>query len=237
MTETINLQADVRERAGKGAARATRREGRVPAVIYGNKQDPVMISLDPVELMNQLRGPGFFSRVVELNVNGDTHRVLPRDLQLDPVSDRPIHADFMRFSAKTKLAVEVDVVFENEEESPGLKRGGVLNVVRHTIELRCSPDHIPSSLTVDLTGLDIGDSVHVSAIEMPGDVELTVTDRDFTVATIAAPTLLMTAEEEEAEAAAAAELLEGEEGEGIEGEGEEGAAEEGSEGGEGEKED
>jgi large subunit ribosomal protein L25 len=224
MAQAATMSVELRDRAGKGAARATRRAGRVPAVIYGNKQDPVMISLEPVELMMQLRGPGFFSRVYELEADGEKHRVLPRDLQLHPVTDRPIHVDFMRFSAKTRLNIDVAVIFENEDECPGLRGGGVLNIVRHDIELLCSPDSIPESLIVDLTGLEVGDSVHISAIKLPDDVELTITDRDFTVATIAAPTINIEPEEEEGE--------EGEEGvEGEEGaEGEEGESE-GEEGG------
>jgi len=206
MAQVSTITAELRERAGKGAARASRRAGRVPAVIYGNKQAPVMITIDPRELAKELKGGGFFSRVFELDIVGDKHRVLPRDLQLHPVTDVPLHVDFMRFSAKTRLNIEVAVVFENEEESPGLKAGGVLNVVRHTIELRCSPDHIPESLVVDLTGLEVGDSVHISAIKLPGDVEPTITDRDFTIATIAAPTVNIEVEEgeegEEGEAAA-----------------------------------
>lgn len=221
MAQAATMSVELRDRAGKGAARATRRAGRVPAVIYGNKQDPIMISLDPIELMLQLKGGAFFSSVYELEVSDEKHRVLPRDLQLDPVSDRPIHVDFMRFSAKTRLNVDVHVVFENEEECPGLKQGGVLNVVRHTIELLCSPDHIPDSLIVDLKGLEIGDSVHISAVELPGDVELTITDRDFTVATIAAPTLVVETDEEEGE--------EGEEGTEAEDEDGEEAADEGGE--------
>ena len=189
MAHLSTLKTELRERAGKGAARATRRTGRIPAVIYGNKQTPVMISLDSLELAKELKNAGFFSRVFELDVSGEKHRVLPRDLQLHPVTDRPIHVDFMRFSAKTRLNIEVPVIFENEEEAPGIKSGGVLNIVRHSVELRCSPDHIPESLIVDLTGLDVGDSVHISSIELPGDVELTITDRDFTIATIAAPTV------------------------------------------------
>ncbi len=222
MAEASNLAAEVRERAGKGAARATRRSGRIPAVIYGNKQDPVLISLDPRELQMELRGPGFFTRVYEVEIEGATHRVLPRDLQVDPVSDQPIHVDFMRFSAKTRVNVDVEVVFENEEECPGIKGGGVLNIVRHAVELRARPDSIPESLTVDLTGLEVGDSVHISSVDLPEDVELTITDRDFTIATIAAPTIYTEPEDEEGE--------EGEEG--LEGEeGEEG--EEGAEGGDG----
>ncbi|MBL6932837.1 MAG: 50S ribosomal protein L25/general stress protein Ctc [Rhodospirillales bacterium] len=199
MVQAATMSVELRDRAGKGAARATRRAGRVPAVIYGNKQDPVMISLDPVELMMQLRGGGFFSSVYELDAAGTKHRVLPRDLQLHPVTDRPLHVDFMRFSAKTRLNVEVAVVFINEEDCPGLKQGGVLNIVRHTIELLCSPDHIPENLVVDLAGLEVGDSVHISSMKLPDDVDLTITDRDFTVATIAAPTINVEVEEDEDE--------------------------------------
>lgn len=231
MSDTATMNAAVREGAGKGAARATRKEGRVPAVIYGNKQDPETISLDPVELMHQIRRAGFFARVVELDVAGTKQRVLPRDLQLDPVTDQPLHVDFLRFSEKTKLAVEVEVQFINDQASPGIKRGGVLNVVRHTVELLARPDDIPSHLTVDLTGLEIGDSVHISQIELPEGVVPTITDRDFTVATVAGSTAAI----EDAHA----EMEEGEEGEeGAEGaEGEDASAEDGDskeEGGESE---
>ena len=219
MAQAATMSVELRERAGKGAARATRRAGRVPAVIYGNKQDPVMISLEPVELMRQLKGPGFFSRVYELEAGGEKYRVLPRDLQLHPVTDRPLHVDFMRFSAKTRLNIEVSVVFENEEECPGLRQGGVLNIVRHTVELLCSPDHIPESLIVDLSGLDVGDSVHISSIKLPGDVKLTITDRDFTIATIAAPTINIEPVEGE-EGEEGAEAAEGAEGKAEEGEAE-----------------
>ena len=210
MAQITTLKGAPREGAGTSAARATRRAGRVPAVIYGNKLESVLISLDPVDLGHQLKGPGFFSRVFDLDVEGDSHRVLARGLQLDPVSGRPIHVDFMRFSADTRINVDVQVIFENEVESPGIKRGGVLNVVRHAIELLCSPDSIPESIFVDLTGLEIGDSVHVSAIELPDGVEVTITDRDFTIATIAAPTVMQKPEEEE-EAEAAEGEEEGEE--------------------------
>ncbi len=213
MADITAMAAELRDGAGKGAARATRRAGRVPAVIYGNKQDPISISIDPLDLSKQLKGPGFFARVFEIKVNGKAHRVLARDLQLDPVTDRPIHVDFMRFSAATKMHIDVEVIFENEAESPGLKRGGVLNIVRHAVELICRPDAIPESLTVDLSGLEIGDSVHISKITLPQDVELAISDRDFTIATVAAPSVLKTEEEEAAEAAEAAEAVEGEEGE------------------------
>ena len=190
MTNVTAFAAQLRDRAGKGAARATRREGRVPGVIYGDNQDPVLISLDPIELMKQINVTGFFARVYEVDVAGEKYRVLARDLQLDPVSEQPIHIDLMRFSAATRVNVEIQVNFENEDKCPGLRMGGVLNVVRFMIELRCRPDNIPETLTADLGGLEIGDSLHISAIELPEDVELTITDRDFTVATIAAPTVM-----------------------------------------------
>lgn len=196
MAQAHPLNAELRERAGKGAARAVRRDGRVPGVIYGNKQEPVLISLDPVDLMKEYSKAGFFSHVYEITVGGETYKVLARDLQTHPIKDMPIHVDFMRFSAKTRLAVDVYVEFTNEENCPGLKEGGVLNVVRHEVELRCSPDSIPESLIADLSGLEIGDSLHISAITLPDGVELTI-DRDFTVATIAAPTVFTETEEGE----------------------------------------
>lgn len=211
MAQAHQLNAELRERAGKGAARAVRRDGRVPAVIYGNKQEPVLISLDPVDLMKEYSKAGFFSHVYEIAVGGETYKVLARDLQTHPIKDQPIHVDFMRFSAKTRLAVDVSVEFTNEENCPGLKEGGVLNVVRHEVELRCSPDSIPESLIADLSGLEIGDSLHISSVALPEGVELTI-DRDFTIATIAAPTIFTEVEEGE----------EGEEGEDGEATGEDG---------------
>ena len=219
MAEATNIAVQPRHQAGKGAARALRRAGRVPGIIYGKEFEPVMISIDPQGLRQQLAQTGFFSRVFAVTVDGETHRVLARDVQFDPVTDRAIHVDFMRFGSDTKLNIEVEMVFENEEECPGIKRGGVLNVVRRTIELICPADNIPAFLTADLTGLDIGDSVHISAVSLPEGVTPVVTDRDFTIATIAAPTLLPVEEEE----------VEGEEGEleeGAEGEAAEAGEEE-----------
>ncbi len=209
MANVIPLAAEIRERAGKGAARATRRAGRVPAVIYGSKKDPVMISIDPLDLRKQLRGGGFFSHMFEINTGGTKEKVLPRDIQLDPVTDVPLHVDFMRFGADTQVNVGVAVVFENELASPGLKRGGVLNVVAHEVELICAPDNIPERLTVDLTGLDIGDSVHISAVNLPDGVQTTIQERDFTVATIVAPSAVKSEAEEAAEGEEA--MAEGEE--------------------------
>ncbi len=208
MAQAIIMTAEVRDRAGKGAARATRRAGRVPAVIYGNQEDPQMISLDPVQLVQQINKKGFFARVCEVDVAGDKQKVLPRDIQLDPVTDRPLHVDFMRFTATTRVNVEIEVRYLNEDQCPGLRGGGVLNIVRYTIEALCRPDDIPDFLTIDLEGLEIGDSVHISSVDLPNGVTPTITDRDFTILTIAAPTILAAEDDEVTE-----EVAEGEEAE------------------------
>jgi large subunit ribosomal protein L25 len=223
MQESVELHADLRERAGKGAARAARRAGKVPGVVYGGKEAPKIINLDPREIQKGMDSGAFFATIYTLKVGDDSERVIPRDLQLHPVTGLAQHVDLLRVTSATRVTVEVACTFLNEEESPGLKRGGVLNVVRFAIEVICGVDDIPQGFDIDLTGLEIGDSVHASTLTLPSGVELTITDRDFTIATIAAPTVV--AEEEAAEAA------EGEEGEeGVEGE--EGA--EGAEGAEGE---
>lgn len=188
MVQVVQMPAERRERAGKGAARAVRRVGRVPAVVYGDNKPPFNISLDPRDVARELGRPGFRSRVFELKLDGESMRALARDVQVDPVSDRPLHVDFMRFGPNAELRVEVRVEFINEGKSPGLKVGGVLNVVRHDVELVCKADKIPEVLTVDLDGLKIGDSVHISHIKLPEGVRPAIRDRDFTVATIAAPT-------------------------------------------------
>lgn len=202
MAETQPLSVQLRERAGKGAARTVRRAGRVPGVIYGGKQEPILISLDPGELKRVLHKVGFFATLFDLKLDGAAHRVLPRDVQFDPVTDKPLHVDFMRVTGDSKVVVQVPVEFINEPKSPGLKRGGVLNIVRHEIELRCPVDSIPQKITVDLDGLDIGDSIHISHVTLPPNVQPTV-DRDFTVASIAAPSAVR-AEALEAQAAAQA---------------------------------
>lgn len=190
MTETTTISAMVRDRAGKGAARATRRAGRIPGVIYGGKQPPICISVEPKWLKIEMLKPGFLTRLFNIDLGKDgTHRTLPRDVQLDPVTDQPLHVDFMRVTGESVVHVAVPVSFINEGLSPGLKRGGVLNIVRHEIELYCKPDDIPHSLVVDLAGLDIGDSVHISHIKLPEGATPTITDRDFTVASVAAPTV------------------------------------------------
>ncbi len=179
------LNATARPRAGKGAARAVRREGKVPAVIYGNKVTPETIALDYNELLKVVKRGRFLSQVVTLTIDGRKERVLPRDIQLDPVRDMPVHVDFQRIALDGRVRVFVPVSFVNELLSPGLKRGGVLNIVRHEVELFCPADHIPQHLTVDLTGVEIGHSIHISHIPLPADAVPTITNRDFTVATVA----------------------------------------------------
>ena len=197
MSDLYELKAEARERVGKGSARALRRNGRIPAVIYGDKKDPVAISLPQKEIALKSATAGFLTTIMLIDVNGEKIRVLPKDFQRDPIRDFTMHVDFLRISKNTVVTVEVPVQFVNEEESPGLKRGGVLNVVRYTIEVNCPADSIPEFFTADMTGLDIGDSVHISAITLPEGVEPTITDRDFTVVTVAAPAGLKSEDEEE----------------------------------------
>jgi large subunit ribosomal protein L25 len=189
MPDIITLAAEARDRVGKGAARATRRAGRVPAVIYGDKKEPVAISLDPKPLTRIFLRGGFLSHLVDLTLDGATHRTLPRDVQLDPVTDTILHVDFVRVGAGTRTHVNVAVHFENQDKSPGLKRGGVLNIVRHEVELVCAADAIPDRLVVDVTGYDIGDSIHISAVKLPEGIAPAIADRDFTIATIVPPTV------------------------------------------------
>lgn len=181
----VEIEATARPRAGKGAARAVRREGKIPAVIYGDKKDPLTIALDRPTLAKLLNHGGFLSSVFNIKVDGRSNRVLPRDIQFDPVKDLPIHVDFQRVPGDGTIRVSVPVHFLNEETCPGLKRGGVLNIVRHEVEVNCPADAIPEHFEFDLAEVDIGDSIHISAIKLPDDVTPTITDRDFTVATLA----------------------------------------------------
>jgi large subunit ribosomal protein L25 len=205
MPDVVSLAAELRGRAGKGGARENRRAGRIPAVIYGNKQQPVLIAVDGTELLKHLRRPGFMAHVFEITIDGARERVLPREVQHDPVSGKPLHVDFMRFSAETRIHVEVEVKFENEDKAPGLKKGGVLNIVHHALDLICSPDAIPESLTVDLTGLELGDVIHADAIKLPEGVELGEDDPQATIASIAAPSTEEIVEPAQEEASAESE--------------------------------
>lgn len=205
MSENAVLIAETRDRVGKGTSRALRRDGRTPAVIYGDKKDPISISLETKELVKTINHGGFLSTVFTVQVGSTKHNVLPRDMQLHPIKDTPVHVDFLRVSAKSQIAVMVAVRFLNEEECVGLKRGGVLNIVRHEVEMMVPAGNIPDALEIDLLKFDIGDSVHISEVELPAGTQPTITDRDFTIATIAAPTVEPepSDEEEDAEAAEA----------------------------------
>jgi large subunit ribosomal protein L25 len=200
MADVSSLPARARDRAGKGAARSTRRAGLIPGVIYGNKEAAQLIAMEPRHLEPQVNKDGFFTRMVDLDIDGKKYRVLPRDVQFHPVTDRPEHVDFLRVSPTTRVTVGVPVRFINESAAPGLKKGGVINIVRHTVDLVCQADKIPTSITIDLTGREIGDSIHISHVKLPDGVQPQIRDRDFTIATVAAPTV----QSEEAPIAAAA---------------------------------
>ena len=199
MSDALTLPAETRERAGKGASRALRREGRIPAVIYGGKEEAITIHVEEKELTRQLMTGQFMNSIVQIELGGEQVRAIPKDVALHPVSDRPIHADFFRLAKGGKIEVSVPVVFINEEESPGLKKGGVLNVVRHELELVCENDKIPGEIEIDVTGKEVGDSLHISEIKLPAGSESAITDRDFTIATLVAPSALKRSDEEEEE--------------------------------------
>lgn len=215
----IVLSVEQRERVGKGGAREARRQHRVPGVIYGGPLGSVPISLELKQLNMAFTSGSLLSKVIEIDHRGEKQPVLIRDIAFDPVTDFPIHIDLYRVDVDQIVSVEVPVKFINEENSPGLKRGGALNVVRHLVELDCPAGRIPANLTFDLTGLDIGDSVHISAIELPEGVTPAIKDRDFTVATITGSGAK--SEEDAAEQAAVAPVEESEEAEGEEKEKEE----------------
>jgi large subunit ribosomal protein L25 len=200
MSAVKQLQAVARDRVGKGAARDVRRQGRVPAVVYGAGAPAEPIALDFNQTKQLIFAGHFLTTIFEIDVDGRKTRAIPRDYQLDPVKDFPVHVDFLRLAEGQRLKVEVPVHFVNQEASPGLKRGGTLNIVRHTVELDVPAEAIPEFLDADLTGFDIGDSLHISAIALPEGTKPTIADRDFTVATIVAPSGL----KEEAAAPAAA---------------------------------
>ncbi len=196
MSDALTLPAEARERAGKGASRALRREGRIPAVIYGGKEEPSPIHVEEKELTRQLGSGHFMNSIVMIELGGKSVRTLPKDIAFHPVNDRPLHVDFLRLAKDAKVEVDVPVVFINEADSPGLKKGGVLNVVRHELQLVCDADRIPSEISIDVTGLEVGDSIHISSVNLPEGSESAITDRDFTIATIVAPSALKRAESE-----------------------------------------
>ncbi len=205
MSDQLTLSAERRERAGKGASRHLRREGRVPAVIYGNNESPEGVHVEEKLLMKALMTGHFFNSIVQIEVGGTSIRTLPKDVQFHPVSDRPLHADFLRVSEHAEIGVNVPVRFTDEETSPGMKRGAVLNIVRHELELICDAAYIPDEIAVSLNGLDIGDSIHISAVTLPSGSKSAITDRDFTIATLVAPSALKSDEGDTAKAEVEAE--------------------------------
>jgi large subunit ribosomal protein L25 len=199
MSDQQTLSAEPRDRAGKGASRHLRREGRVPAVIYGDKKDPIAISVNERELAKMLGTGHFMNTVVMIDgagagKGGAAIRTLPKDVQFHPVSDRPLHVDFFRIGEHSTVHVNVPLVFENEEASPGIKRGGVLSIVRHEVELVVDAAQIPDEIKVDLTGFEVGESIHISAVTLPKGAHWAIEDRDFTIATITAPSALKSSE-------------------------------------------
>jgi len=201
MAAAKELKAQARSGVGKGAARALRRQGLIPAVIYGDKKPPLAIAISTNEANKRIYAGGFLSHILTLDVDGEKHRVIPRDYQLDVVRDFPLHVDFLRIGKGSKINVQVHVDFINEEASPGIKRGGVLNIVHHTLDLTVDAENIPEKVTVDLTGKDIGDTIHISSIQLPAGAVDHSHESDVTIATIVAPSALKS---EEAEAAAPA---------------------------------
>ena len=185
--ETIEFKAEARSQVGKGSARAARRAGLVPAVIYGNKQPAVPITINANKWRQLMNKPGIFSQLINIEVNSEKYFVLPRDIQQHPVSEEAEHVDFLRVTKNATVAVGISVEFINEDKCTGLKLGGVLNVVRAQVELNCPAISIPEKITVDLEGLNVGHTIHISSIQLPEGCTPTITDRDFTVATIAAP--------------------------------------------------
>ena len=180
---------ELRDRVGKGAARAARREGLIPGVVYGAKLPPQPITVSRKQMDSLLQKPGLFNTLFELQAGDKKQQVLPRDVQLDVVTDTPLHVDFLRLSDRTEITINVPVVFVNENQSEGLRQGAVLNIVRHQIEVRCLAGAIPAAIEVDLAGSAIGDSIHIGAVPLPKGVVPTISDRDFTIVTLAAPTV------------------------------------------------
>lgn len=213
MTDLV-LTVEAREKAGKGPARAVRREAKIPGVIYGGKAGSASIAMERREIIKALHSGKFLSHLIEIDQGGKRQTVIPRAVQFDPVTDEPLHIDLYRVDENTRIDVEVPVHFINHEAAPGLKRGGALNIVRHAVELNCLARAIPEEVVVDLTGATLGDSIHISAVTLPEGVRPTIR-RDFTIATIAG----RMAEVAETEAPAAAEVPTVDEAEG-EGEGE-----------------
>ncbi len=217
MADIDRIPVEAREQAGKGVSRALRRDGRVPGIVYGETKAPAMISIDRLFLTKEMHKGAFTSKLFELELGELKQKVLPREVQVHPLSEVPLHVDFLRVAEDAEIAIMVAVRFTDEELSDGLRHGGVLNIVRHEVELMCPATAIPESIEISLAGFDVGDSLHISHVTLPEGVRPTIADRDFTIATIAAPSVHVEEEGLEEE-----EGVEGEEGEAIEGAAEEG---------------
>ena len=215
-----NLKAFIREKLTSGSNNKLRADGFIPAVLYGGKDQNQNISVKKKDLSNIINSDTFLSKVLELDIEGKKEKVLPREVSYHVVSDEPIHIDFMRVVSGKKITIEIPVIFINHPDSPGLKRGGVLNIVRRKVEFKCPAENIPNDITIDLTGTDIGTSIKISSVKLPENVIPTITDRDFVIATVAAPTVIKEPEKP------AEEVAEGAEGE-TPAEGAEAAAKEG----------
>ena len=211
-----SIQATARNTNTKGQVRALRQKGEVPGIIYGGTEENQTISLSTKEVKTLIDQENFLSNIISLKIDGKSMNVLPRDVAFDPISDNPIHVDFLRIVKSAKIILEIPVKFINNETSPGLKRGGVLNIVRRKVELKCPTENIPTELVVDLEGLEIGASIKISSINLPENVKPTIQGRDFVIATVAAPTIFKEpekpAEDESAGGAEGAESTEGTEG-------------------------
>lgn len=208
MNEAKELLAEIRK--DKINTKLLRDNGRVPAIVYGEKKEPLPISIDSKIIKKQIESSGFFSKQFILNINGEKHKVLPKDLQLHPVKETIVHLDFLRIGENTKVTVSVPVIFINENLCPGLKQGGVINIVRHEVEIRSPVDKIPKNLEINLDGIEIGDSIHISAVELNSEVKPVISDRDFTIATLAPPTVIKEVEEKTEEETSEAETSEAE---------------------------
>jgi large subunit ribosomal protein L25 len=205
MSETLALKADARPKAGKGASRAARRAGQVPCVIYGAKQAPDAIAVSENDVRKLIKTGHFTTAIIEIDVAGKKQQALMRDIQLHPVSERPVHIDFLRVDANTKVYVKVPVHFKDQLDSPGIKRGGVLNIVHHEIELECPAGNIPDEVMISLAGLDVGATIHLADVLLPAGIKPHVREKDFTVATIIAPSSLVSSDAAAETAAPAAE--------------------------------
>jgi len=205
MAKENKLSIEIRDSTGKSAVKKIIAAGKIPSVLYGLKEKPLTISINRMTVQKELKAGGFLTKIFSLDMDGKVSLAIPRDVQFHPISDLPVHVDFLRLGADSKVLVDIPTIFINHELSPGLKKGGVLNIVRRTVQINCPANNIPEEIVFDLEGLEIGDAIHISATKLPEGAEPTITDRDFTIGTVAAPTVV-----KEPEAAAEGEATDGE---------------------------